>query len=108
MASLDGRCSSGADGYLRNTPAGCRSYSANRHATSESDSVRQNPKFFQARVFAVPTEVSASGSTEMLAHFKIAQSGLVSPRLHYHDDSARTQKVYVGYIGPHLPTKNSN
>ncbi|GAA1082723.1 hypothetical protein [Tsukamurella spumae] len=42
------------------------------------------------------------------AHFKIAQSGMISPRMHYLDDTARTKKVYVGYIGPHLPTKATN
>jgi hypothetical protein len=44
----------------------------------------------------------------MASHFKIAQSGMISPRLHYIDDTAKTGKVYVGYIGRHLPTKQTN
>ena len=44
----------------------------------------------------------------MYAHFKIAQYKLVSPRLHYFDDTHRSGKIYVGHLGPHLPTKQTN
>lgn len=43
----------------------------------------------------------------MGAHFKIAQSARVSPRVHYLDATATTGCIYVGYIGPHLPTATS-
>ncbi|MDQ1306785.1 MAG: hypothetical protein QG671_2617, partial [Actinomycetota bacterium] len=42
------------------------------------------------------------------AHFKIIQSGLISPRLHYYDATAVDGTVYVGYLGPHLPTPHTN
>ena len=61
-----------------------------------------------ARELPVPTYVSSTGSVFMGAHFKIAQSGLVSPRLHYYDATGIDGNVYVGYIGPHLPTKQTN
>ncbi len=40
----------------------------------------------------------------MKARGRVALVGLVSPRLHYHDDVSRSGAVYVGYIGRHLPT----
>jgi hypothetical protein len=59
-------------------------------------------------VLPVPVEVAACGSIFMGAHFRIARSGMISPRMHYYDDTARTSKVYVGYLGKHLPTKQTN
>jgi hypothetical protein len=38
----------------------------------------------------------------MDAHLKIAQSGIISPRMHYHDAVDTHGHVYVGYLGPHL------
>ncbi|MDR0481694.1 MAG: hypothetical protein LBH13_00815 [Cellulomonadaceae bacterium] len=107
-ASREGRANCDVHGYLQNTPAGYRGYSANKHTSVESEDVENNPKFFNARVFTVPSSVSPDGSAAMMAHFKIAQSGLVSPRLHYLDDTARSGLIVVGYIGPHLPTQKTN
>ncbi|MFT4011701.1 MAG: hypothetical protein QM655_16845 [Nocardioidaceae bacterium] len=44
----------------------------------------------------------------MGAHFKIAQFGMVSPRPHYSDATDLDGNVYVGYIGRHLPTGQTN
>lgn len=95
-------------GYLERTPDGFRGYSANRHTRDESADVRSNPGLRQKRVFAVPPSVADEGEVFMGAHFKITQQGQISPRLHYFDDTARSGLVYVGYIGPHLPTKRTN
>jgi len=103
-----GACSSDVDGYLRKTPDGYRSYSYQRHAQNESEDVRKNRTYRTARVLPVPVEVDAAGAVFMGAHFKIAQSGMISPRLHYFDDTRGSGKVYVGYIGRHLPTKKTN
>lgn len=94
-------------GYLFDTPAGCRTFSANRHAALESDTVQQNPRYRAARQLRVPADVDPSEQTFMGAHFKIAQARSVSPRMHYLDDTAKTGQIYVGYIGPHLPTDAS-
>jgi hypothetical protein len=107
-ASTTGRCDRDVHGYLLNLPDDCRGYSANKHAPGESEDVQKSNRFSDARRFPVPLEVDPAGAASMMAHFKIAQSGLVSPRLHYLDDVRRTGKVYVGYIGPHLPTKRTN
>jgi hypothetical protein len=44
----------------------------------------------------------------MEAHFKIAKSATITPRMHYFDDTARSGQVYVGYIGRHLPSSMTN
>lgn len=108
QASVAGRCDRDVHGYLLNLPDGCRGYSANKHATNESEDVQKNSKFSEARFLPVPEAVEPAGRIAMMAHFKIAQSGLISPRLHYYDDVTRSGKVYIGYIGPHLPTKRTN
>lgn len=107
-ASADGTCTRDVDGYLRHTPDGCRSYSANRHARDESEDVRHTPAYYRPRVFPVPTAVDASGEVFMGAHFKIAQRGTISPRLHYYDATTIDGTVHVGYIGRHLPTQQTN
>lgn len=108
QASVAGRCDRDVHGYLLHLPDGCRGYSANKHATNESEDVQKSSKFSEARVFPVPDAVDPARRIAMMAHFKIAQSGLISPRLHYYDDVTRSGKVYIGYIGPHLPTKRTN
>ncbi|GAA4855012.1 hypothetical protein [Saccharopolyspora cebuensis] len=107
-ASAAGRCPRNVHGYLKHTPDGCQGFSANRHGFDESEDVRNNGKFSTVRMFPVPVEVDPSGQVFMGAHFKLVQSKMTSPRLHYFDDTARTGKVYVGYIGAHLPTKRTN
>lgn len=98
----------GVDQYLQNTPDGFAGYSSNRHARDESEDVRHNTKYRSARMFKVPTSVDSSGMVFMGAHFKIAQWGMISPRLHYYDATAIDGFVYVGHIGEHLPTGKTN
>lgn len=98
----------GVDGYLRNLPDGCHAYPANRHARDESGAVRNNPTYANHRMLPVPPGVCREGVVFMGAHFKIALSGMISPRLHYYDDTGRSGKIYVGYIGRHLPTGRTN
>jgi hypothetical protein len=93
--------------YLTDTPAGWRTFSGNRHAATESGDVQRNPQLRTPRELCVPPEIAPTGRAFMGAHFKIAQSATISPRMHYLDATARTQLVYVGYIGPHLPLSTS-
>lgn len=79
--------------------------SAQTVAMAESEPVDDNPVLRSRRVFPVPREVSESGRQYMPAHIKLVKRGEAAPRLHFFDDSGgKTAKVYVGYIGPHLPT----
>ncbi len=106
--SLSGKFSGSVETYLSTTPAGAHGFPVNRHASSESEDVGKNPKYRRPRTLPVPTDVDPSGEVFMDAHFKIAQFRLISPRMHYYDDNSRSGKVYVGYIGCHLPTKKTN
>lgn len=100
---LDDAFAGSVHNYLTDTPSGHWPFSANRHARDESDPVKNTEKYAAARRLPGP-----NGPVFMGAHFKIAQFGLISPRMHYHDSLAVDGKIYVGYIGPHLPTGKTN
>ncbi len=106
--SRAGRFEGHIERYLMATPLGLHGFSARRHARIETAEVANTTKFRRPRMLPVPTKVDPSGKTYMEAHFKISQSGTVSPRMHYLDDTARTGRIYVGYIGRHLPTSRTN
>lgn len=108
VAKAEGDFSGGMDTYLQQTPAGYCGYSSNRHARDESEQVRANDRFRRLRMFSVPARIDRNERAFMGAHFKIAQFGMISPRLHYLDATAIDGKVYVGYLGPHLPTGRTN
>lgn len=92
--------------YIRaDLPADYRRWPDKQYAATESEDVRSNPKYERHRQLPVPRSVHRSQRVSMYAHLKCGQRGLVSPRLHFHDDTRRTGKIYIGYIGPHLPTR---
>lgn len=107
-AKSEGTFTGGVHHFLENTPDGCHGFSANRHARDESEDVKKNAKFCQPRRLPVPTHIDPSGIVFMGAHFKLANVGLISPRLHYLDATTIDGVVYVGYIGAHLPTAKTN
>ncbi|WP_182885190.1 hypothetical protein [Microbispora sp. H10885] len=75
----------------------------------ESQSVANRPKFSAPRTFAVPREVDPSGRLLMEAHVKLRPVGYPAPRLYFHDDSGgATGKIWVGYVGDHLPNTRTN
>lgn len=92
--------------YLSQTPPGYRTISSAKHAPGESETTMS--MYGDQRVFPVPVDVDPSGYATMGAHFKLHKRGIVSPRIHYFDDTANTGKVYVGYIGEHLRTVTTN
>jgi hypothetical protein len=103
-----GEFSKGVHAYLGHTPAGRPGYPPGAHSTQESEAVERSPRLRKLRVFPVPEDIDASGAIFMDAHFKIARKGLISPRIHYHDDASRSGLIYVGYIGKHLPNVHTN
>lgn len=107
-AKADGRWGRDVHGFLEHTPDGCHGWPTRRHARDESEEVRTNPAFRRRRLLPVPTTVDPTGKTFMGAHFKIAQFAMISPRMHYYDDAAQSGRIYVGYIGRHLPTGQTN
>ncbi|MEU1841136.1 hypothetical protein [Micromonospora chersina] len=107
-AKADGCWDRDVHGFLEHTPDGCHEWPTRRHARDESEEVRSNPAFWRRRVLPVPTAVNSAGKIFMGAHFKIAQFAMISPRMHYHDDTAQSGHIYVGYVGRHLPTGQTN
>lgn len=100
-------------GYSRNfltfcdePPLGARPFFANGVALSESDSTEKNADTRRAREFSVPEYVAPSRKTYMGAHLKIDQRGSPAPRVHFlvHEDASGSVRIFVGYVGPHLPT----
>ena len=82
--------------------------SANIVSLGESEGVRANERFRQARTFPVPVEVDETGKAVFIAHVGIERFKAPAPRLYFLDDVSGTGVVYVGYLGPHLPTTRTN
>ncbi|WP_298805824.1 hypothetical protein [uncultured Pseudokineococcus sp.] len=107
-AKADGSVDSDVQGYLERTPDGMCSWPAGRHARGESSTVQNDPRLRAPRLLPVPVEVDPSGRAPMWAHMKLLSLGQTSPRLHYLDDTRRTGRVYVGYVGRHLPNTQTS
>lgn len=96
--------------YL-DSPEATHVISRARIALRESEQVAENPRWWSARVFAVPDWVHESGRAYMGAHIRIGSTTPPAPRLHFLDDTHRQDGlgcVYVGYIGRHLPNSHTN
>lgn len=78
-----------------------------RHASSESSTVLNTPKWRKERELPVSESVDPSGRVLMGAHFKPTHNDTFAPRMHYFDDVDNSGKVYVGYIGRHLTNTRS-
>lgn len=108
-ASVAGRFSGSFIAWCKNPPPGERAISAGKVAPDESDSVKHDPRMRSARLFPVPSEIDPTGKAFMAAHVRLGGGGGMSaPRMHYFDCVKRTGRVYVGYLGTHLPVKSTN
>lgn len=78
-------------------------------AMSESETVMNNQRLRDKRIFPIATVVDPSGSLLMQAHIKIAEGGGgLAPRIYFYDDTkGPTGKVHVGYFGPHRNLPNT-
>lgn len=74
-------------------------------ALNESETTNAVARLRDARTFPVPRSVDPLGRLYMPAHVKIQQGGSPCPRVHFHDDAGGSSaRIYVGYVGDHLPT----
>jgi hypothetical protein len=94
--------------YLQGTQHSGYLVSSGYFAHNESESVQNDPTLKSKRLFPVPTDRFSDGTAYMFAHAKLITGSSNSPRMHYLDDTAGTLKIYVGYIGTHLPTPATN
>jgi len=78
-------------------------------AMRESETVQNNPRHMQARLFDVDPLVAEPGRIHMEAHLKISEGGgNLAPRVYFHDDTGgATGKVHVGFVGPHYLVPNT-
>ena len=93
-----------AEGFPEGWPA-----TEKKLSMTESETVRQSPKFNSCRLLPVSTDVDPSGRTYMYSHLKIAEGGSnISPRIYFHDDTrGKTGKIHVGFVGPHYLMPNT-
>jgi hypothetical protein len=100
----DGRFSGDLTMYRDNTPDGAIPLLA-EYAATESKSTTDDSNLVAVRTFTVPAAINSAGKAYMEQHVKIDKGGQSAPRIHLYDDSGGvTQRIYIGYIGPHLPT----
>lgn len=103
-AVVDEGYEGGFDHYLRQSGRSTR-LTAARHAVGETKATLD--QFGHLRDFPVPATVDPSGVVRMVAHVKLAQIGMVSPRLYYLDRAKQDGHIYVGYIGRHPKTAST-
>ena len=104
-AKREDACSTGLKQYLQQPPDGYRSMPLNKFGERESKDTRNN--YLEERTLPVPDHVDPSGYAVMEAHWKLPRHGMITPRIHFLDNTHADGCVYVGYIGPHLRTKES-
>jgi hypothetical protein len=85
-------------------PSGTYAVPAGKVVRDESETVRTNARWRREREFPVPPEIDVTRSLFMGAHIRIgaSASGRINPRLYFHDATAQTGHVYIGYLGRHL------
>lgn len=74
-------------------------------ASDESNDVKSNSKFSGPRTLPVPLSVAASGNIFMGAHFRLSQDNGKAMRMHVYDAVQVDGRIYIGYIGEHLPSR---
>jgi hypothetical protein len=77
-------------------------------ARDESETVRNNKKLARMRTFPVPEAVDSTCESLMAEHIRLGATAQISPRMHYFDATGTDGRVYVGYIGPHLPNTQTS
>jgi hypothetical protein len=95
--------------WCEDPPSGSYAIPAGKVVRDESETVRNNAKWRREREFSVPADVDPSRRVFMGAHIRIgaSASGQISPRLYFHDATAKTGKIYIGYLGRHLTNTRS-
>ena len=106
-AKADGRFSGDLMKYREDPPEGAIPL-LSEYSGKESEPTTNNPGLRKLRTFPVPTTVDPSGKIYMEQHVKVDRGGQSAPRVCIYDDSGGpSQRIYVGYIGPHLATWSS-
>ncbi|AJT66534.1 hypothetical protein T261_4897 [Streptomyces lydicus] len=107
-ASAAGSTKSDFRSWCQNLPSNGHPFPVGKVKMKESDAVWRNLSWRSERMLPVPVEVDSSRFIYMEAHLRIGGGNMVSPRLHFYDDTGKSRRLYVGYIGPHLTNTQSS
>ena len=102
---VNGGFAGNVHGYLNDESHDGFKVTLTRHASAEAKATME--QWGNERFFPVPTDVDPEGKVVMEAHFKAGQQNTFAPRMYYFDDTARSGKIYIGYIGKHLTNKKT-
>lgn len=101
-----GACTQGLDNYISHTPDGYCTFPPGKFAENETSATMKG--WGKERIFPVPVDINSIGEAVMKAHFKLARIGLKTPRMYIYDGHPQVQRVYIGYLGPHLTNTQTN
>lgn len=82
--------------------------SPSRVVPGEGQFASSNPRAKADRKLKVPEEIDPSGYAVMLEHIRIGGGSPPAPRLYYLDDTDRSGRVVVGFVGEHLRNASTN
>lgn len=82
--------------------------SPSRVASGEGQFASSNPRAKADRKLKVPEEIDPSGYALMVEHIRIGDGSPPAPRLYYFDDTDRSGRVVVGFVGEHLRNASTN
>ncbi|QNP73021.1 hypothetical protein IAG44_28710 [Streptomyces roseirectus] len=89
--------------WCENLPDSCQHpFPSGKVTMRESETVANHHDWRRQRTFPVPESITPTARLFMQSHLRIGSGNTVSPRLYFHDDTANSGLVYVGYIGAHL------
>lgn len=103
-AQDNGLVNGGIKEYIERLPNDYKAITETNYRAKESASVEANPKLRNQRLLPVPSTVDQTGEILMYSHLTIGKR----LHVHFYEDFAKSRKIYIGRIGPHLDTASTN
>lgn len=108
IASLANDWNRDVHDYCESAPADHFHVPPNKHSRGERGATKQDNRFKKARLLPVPRDVDENQAVHMWAHFKpYSWTAERKLRIHYYDQVAVDESIYVGHIGEHLPSAST-
>ncbi|WP_371605049.1 hypothetical protein OG345_42280 (plasmid) [Streptomyces sp. NBC_01220] len=82
--------------------------SPSRVVPGEGQYASSSPRAKADRKLKVPEEIDPSGYAVMVEHIRIGDGSPPAPRLYYLDDTDRSGRIVVGFVGEHLRNASTN
>ncbi len=87
--------------WCRNPPPMCRFVEPGKVSRGETGQLKRNKSMARERMLPVPRAVDESCQVLMEEHIELGGAPSY-PRMYFYNDSLRSGRIYVGYIGEHL------